>query len=39
MSLSDKFGDYWVLLVIGVLLTVLVVVLVALMLLLVPPAI
>ncbi len=39
MSLSDKFGDYWVLLVIGVLLTLLVVVLVALILLLASPAI
>ncbi len=38
MSLSDKFGDYWVLLVIGVLLTLLVVVLVALILLLASPA-
>ncbi len=38
MPLSDKFGDYWVLLVIGVLLTLLVVVLVALILLLASPA-
>ncbi len=39
MSLSDKFGDYWVLIVLGVLLTLLVVVLVALILLLASPAI
>ncbi len=39
MTLPDKFGDYWVLLVIGVLLTLLVVVLVALILLLASPAI
>ena len=39
MPLSDKFGDYWVLLAIGVLLTLLVVVLVALILLLASPAI
>ncbi len=39
MSLSDKFGDYWVLIVIGVVLTLLVVVLVALILLLASPAI
>ncbi len=39
MPPPDKFGDYWVLLVIGVLLTVLVVVLVALILLLASPAI
>ncbi len=38
MSLSDKFGDYWVLIVIGVVLTLLVVVLVALILLLASPA-
>ena len=39
MTLPDKFGDYWVLLVIGVLLTLLVIVLVALILLLAAPAI
>ncbi len=39
MSLSDKFGAYWVLVVGCVLLTLLVVVLVALMLLLASPAI
>ena len=39
MTLPDKFGHFWVLIVTGVLLTLLVVVLVAMILLLASPAI